>query len=141
MQEPISAYPAPFFAALPFISMGLPFSPMYMYPQLSPFLFYTPFVQMPASENIQEDRPPKPKPSCTFCMENEGSLTCLYYQRDVDGDPVTADPLSTLETLDTETQNDSDKIMITDENAPTVATAKNPGWFGKGYRKGMRRKR
>ena len=137
--EPLTAYPAPFFAALPFLSMGLPFPPMYMYPQLSPFLYY-PFIQVPPVISVT----PKPKPACSFCMENEGSLTCLYYQRDGD-DPVMMDALP-LET-ETEAENVASleqiqdaEAMVLDVNTP-ISTAKNPGWFGKGYRKGLRKKR
>lgn len=157
MQEPISAYPAPLFAALPFLSMGLPFPPLYIYPQLTPFLYYHhpfPVVQIPATTLVAQEedcrRPPKPKPACDFCMENEGSLTCLYYQqRDVDGDPVTTDLLPASEPAPdpSEIQDSSDQksppslLLVTDENAPAAPSAKNPGWFGKGYRKGMKRKR
>ncbi|XP_043479516.1 NAD-dependent protein deacetylase sirtuin-7 [Leptopilina heterotoma] len=139
LTEPMTAYPAPFFAALPFLSMGLPFPPMYMYPQLSPFLYY-PFIQMPTITTETA----KPKPACTFCMENEGSLTCLYYQRDGD-DPVTTDSLP--QETETEMENVSSLEQIQDSDALTldvntpVSTAKNPGWFGKGYRKGLKKKR
>lgn len=134
LADPLNGYPAPFFAALPFLSMGLPFPPMYMYPQLTP-LFYYPFVQVP--NGVAEKEPPKPKPACSFCMENEGSLACLYYQREGD-DPVVTEPLTNDES-DTSLEN-IQEIGTIDSSAPT-ATAKNPGWFGKGYRKGLRKKR
>ncbi|XP_023246598.1 NAD-dependent protein deacetylase sirtuin-7 isoform X2 [Copidosoma floridanum] len=140
-QEPVMGYPAPFFAALPFLSMGLPFPPMYMYPQLTP-IFYYPFLPMGPTNAItqdEEDCPPKPKPACDFCMENEGSLTCLYYQRNADVDDLTVDDLMAAESPNG-TENSENKV--TDENAPVaVIPAKNPGWFGKGYRKGIKRKR
>ncbi|XP_076242662.1 sirtuin 7 [Calliopsis andreniformis] len=119
--QTVSAYPAPFFAALPFLSMGLPFPPMYMCPQLTP-LFYYPFIQIP-DMNINM---PKPEPACTFCMENEGSLTCLYYQKETD--------TSTL------IGSEDTKTLVIHTDSPIVS-AKNPGWFGKGYRKGMKKKR
>ncbi|XP_012271957.1 NAD-dependent protein deacetylase sirtuin-7 [Orussus abietinus] len=136
ISEPMTAYPAPIFAALPFLSMGLPFPPMYMYPQLTPFLYY-PFVQVPAVAL----EPPKSEPACTFCMENEGSLTCLFYRRNGDDDLVMTDPLS----LENENDSNLEQIQDTetsslDSRAP-IASAKNPGWFGKGYRKGLRKKR
>ncbi|XP_012538340.2 NAD-dependent protein deacetylase sirtuin-7 isoform X2 [Monomorium pharaonis] len=121
-----TAYPAPFFAALPFLSMGLPFPPMYMYPQLTP-LFYYPFIQIP---NIPAEVP-KPKPACSFCMEHEGSLTCLYYQRDVE----CSTPIKTENE-----QKQEEGALVIHADTP-VASPKNPGWFGKGYRKGMKRKR
>ncbi|XP_058803907.1 NAD-dependent protein deacetylase sirtuin-7 isoform X2 [Phymastichus coffea] len=150
IQEPITAYPAPFFTALPFISMGLPFPPIYMYP-LTP-IFYYPFIQMPSNAIAKEDCPPKPKPACTFCMEYEGSLTCLYYQHNCDVDDNTdmtdsfpnSEPSDDNELQngnDSEIQDGNDKEMVTDENVPTIVAAKNPGWFGKGYRKGIKRKR
>lgn len=138
--ETMTAYPAPFFTALPFLSMGLPFPPMYMYPHLTPF-FYYPFIQVPP--HIES---PKPKPACTFCMENEGSLTCLFYQRDGD-DPVTTE---TSVTDNTEPEIDSNmepiqegegESLVLDPTTPIIPSVKNPGWFGKGYRKGMRKKR
>lgn len=136
-QEPIAAYPAPFFAALPFLSMGLPFPPLYVYPQLTPIFYYNPFIQIPSNDFVPDICPVKPKPACAFCMENEGSLTCLYYQRYIDVDDSVG---AELEVTDVDIQDDSDKIALIDENTAT-ATAKNPGWFGKGYRKGMKRKR
>ncbi|KOX67547.1 NAD-dependent protein deacetylase Sirt7 [Melipona quadrifasciata] len=123
--ESMSAYSAPFFTALPFLSMGLPFPPMYMCPQLTPF-FYYPFVQVP---NMTSDVP-KPKPTCTFCMENEGSLTCLYYQRDTDNSNLIATESKQIKET---------KTLVIHEDPPVAA--KNPGWFGKGYRKGMKKKR
>ncbi|CAK9803445.1 NAD-dependent protein deacetylase sirtuin-7 [Anthophora quadrimaculata] len=124
VSESISAYSAPFFTALPFLSMGLPFPPMYMCPQLTP-LFYYPFVQVP---NMTLDIP-KPNPTCTFCMENEGSLTCLYYQRDTENS-----------SLGTESKQIKDTKALVIHADPPLAP-KNPGWFGKGYRKGMKKKR
>ncbi|XP_047344040.1 NAD-dependent protein deacetylase sirtuin-7 isoform X2 [Vespa velutina] len=123
--DSVTAYSAPFFTALPFLSMGLPFPPMYMYPQLTP-LFYYPFIQIP---NVTTETP-KPKAACSFCMEHEGSLTCLYYQRDGD------DPVS----LETENEHIQEAEQLVIADAP-LASAKNPGWFGKGYRKGMKKKR
>ncbi|KAG7209672.1 hypothetical protein KM043_011318 [Ampulex compressa] len=122
--ETMTAYPAPFFAALPFLSMGLPFPPMYLYPQLTPFL-YCPFVQIP---NVEVEAP---KPACSFCMENEGSLTCLFYQRDGEC-PTLLEPES-VSPQETET-------LVLHVDTPIVSP-KNPGWFGKGYRKGMKKKR
>ena len=131
----LSSYQTPFFAALPFLSMGLPFPSMYMYPQLSP-LFYYPFVQLP--NGVAEDEPPKSKPACSFCMENEGSLTCLYYQRNGD-DPVVTESIVMDQDIDASLENIQESESL-DSIAP-IATAKNPGWFGKGYRKGLRKKR
>ncbi|XP_018377854.1 PREDICTED: NAD-dependent protein deacetylase sirtuin-7 isoform X2 [Trachymyrmex cornetzi] len=122
-----TAYPAPFFTALPFLSMGLPFPPMYMYPQLTP-LFYYPFIQIP---NIPVETP-KPKPACSFCMEHEGSLTCLYYQRD-------GDCPEPIKVKNEQKQEEGDSLVIRADTS--IASPKNPGWFGKGYRKGMKRKR
>lgn len=136
-QEPIAAYPAPFFAALPFLSMGLPFPPLYVYPQLTPIFYYNPFIQIPSNDFEPEICPVKPKAACNFCMEIEGSLTCLYYQRDIDIDDSLG---AEVESTETDIQDDAEKIALIDENAGT-ATAKNPGWFGKGYRKGMKKKR
>ncbi|XP_032669279.1 NAD-dependent protein deacetylase sirtuin-7 isoform X2 [Odontomachus brunneus] len=121
-----TAYPAPFFTALPFLSMGLPFPPMYMYPQLTP-VFYYPFIQIPNTPT----EAPKPKPACSFCMEHEGSLSCLYYQRD--GDCCVPN-----KTENEQKQQEGALVIHTD--AP-VASPKNPGWFGKGCRKGMKKKR
>lgn len=121
-----TAYPAPFFAALPFLSMGLPFPPMYMYPQLTP-VFYYPFIQVP---NAPAEAP-KPKPACLFCMEHEGSLSCLYYQRD--GDCCAPNKTESE-------QKQEDGTLVIHADAP-IASPKNPGWFGKGYRKGMKKKR
>lgn len=136
-QEPIIGYPAPFFAALPFLSMGLPFPPMYMYPQLTP-IFYYPYLQLGTTntntpneeeeKKEKEDCLPKPKPACEYCMENEGSLVCLYYQRNADTDIISES------FVEAEPLNDT-------EDSENKVTAKNPGWFGKGYRKGMKRKR
>lgn len=123
----MTAYPAPFFTALPFLSMGLPFPPMYMYPQLTP-LFYYPFIQLP-NTTVEA---PKPKPACLFCMENEGSLTCLYYQRDGDSHASTK--------TGNEQKPEEEGTLIIDTDTSMVCP-KNPGWFGKGYRKGMKRKR
>ncbi|XP_017887506.1 NAD-dependent protein deacetylase sirtuin-7 [Ceratina calcarata] len=123
--EPLAAYSAPFFTALPFLSMGLPFPPMYMCPQLTP-LFYYPFMQV---ANLTSETP-KPKPACTFCMENEGSLTCLYYEQDIDN--------STLLGSETEQIKDTNALVI---HTDPPLTRKNPGWFGKGYRKGMKKRR
>ncbi|KAM0734667.1 NAD-dependent protein deacetylase Sirt7 [Formica fusca] len=122
-----TAYPAPFFAALPFLSMGLPFPPMYMYPQLTP-LFYYPFIQVPNAP-IEA---PKPKPACSFCMEYEGSLSCLYYQRDGD---------CPAPTKTENEQKQEEGTLVIRADTPSIASPKNPGWFGKGYRKGMKRKR
>lgn len=119
--DTMSAYPASFFAALPFLSMGLPFPPMYMYPHLTPF-FYYPFLQL----NDLPKEPPKPKAACYFCMETEGSLTCLYYQRDAGEGTATV----------IEVENEH----VTDTTS-SITLPKNPGWFGKGYRKGLKRKR
>ncbi|XP_015511399.1 NAD-dependent protein deacetylase sirtuin-7 [Neodiprion lecontei] len=137
--EPMTAYPAPYFTALPFLSMGLPFPPMYMYPHLTPF-FYYPFIQVPPLM-IES---PKPKPACSFCMENEGSLTCLFYPRDGD-DPVSTD-LSATDNTESEIDSNPEPIqenesLVLDPTTPIIQSAKNPGWFGKGYRKGMRKKR
>lgn len=154
LQEPIAAYPAPFFAALPFLSMGLPFPPMYVYPQLSPFIYYQPFVQMPtaavpANNSLVPDdsnRPaPKPKPACGFCMEHEASLSCLYYEHDplaTDDAAAAGDAVELPADVVALPEIDKEE-PVQDENTPAsaVATAKNPGWFGKGYRKGMKRKR
>lgn len=131
-----TAYPAPFFAALPFLSMGLPFPPMYMYPQLTP-LFYYPFIQLPNAP-IET---PKPKPACLFCMEHEGSLSCLYYQRNGDC-PTAAATTAVTVTSPTKTENEEkqEPPLVIRADAST-ASPKNPGWFGKGYRKGMKRKR
>lgn len=125
-----STYLAPFFTALPFLSMGLPFPPMYMYPQLTP-LFYYPFIQIPASVPVET---PKPKPACSFCMEHEGSLTCLYYQRDGDC------PASAKASEENEQKKEEESTLLIHTDAP-ITSPKNPGWFGKGYRKGMKRKR
>lgn len=122
-----AAYPAPFFAALPFLSMGLPFPPMYMYPQLTP-VFYYPFIQVPSTPT----EVPKPKPACSFCMEHEGSLSCLYYQRD--GDYFAPNK------TENEQKQEKTGALVIHADAP-VASPKNPGWFGKGYRKGMKKKR
>lgn len=129
----LSNYQAPIFAALPFLSMGLPFPPMLMYSHLAP-LFYYPFVQVPDGANEKE--PSNLKPACTFCMENEGSLACLYYQRNGD-DPVSTEALGTDHESDTSLEN----IQETLDSSTPIPTAKNPGWFGKGYRKGLRKKR
>ncbi|XP_014222872.1 NAD-dependent protein deacetylase sirtuin-7 [Trichogramma pretiosum] len=153
LQEPVSGYSAPYFTALPFISMGLPFPPMFIYPQLSPLIYYQPFVHFPTqsleinkneSENEvetdqvteikQEIYQPEPEAACSFCMEHEGSLTCLYYQQYDDDSPINQP--SQLDDLDK-----SEKMINEDENTPSPAAVKNPGWFGKGYRKGMKRKR
>lgn len=77
-------------------------------------------------------------------MDYEGSLTCLYYQHncDVDDNPDVTDTLVNSEPSDdSEIQDGNDKEPVTDENVPTIVAAKNPGWFGKGYRKGIKRKR
>ncbi|KAJ8683269.1 hypothetical protein QAD02_019061 [Eretmocerus hayati] len=127
--EPITAYPAPFFTALPFLSMGLPFPPLLVYPQLTPIFYFAPILPVPTDAiEAKEDCSIKPKPACTFCMDHEGSLTCLYYQRCTES---TSDSTAVSEVQD----------KVTDENLPGLVTAKNPGWFGKGYRKGMKRKR
>lgn len=119
--------------------MGLPFPPLYVYPQLTPIFYYNPFIQIPANDFVPEVSPIKPKAACDFCMENEGSLNCLYYQRDMDaGDSLGTQVEAT--DADMHDQDDPDKNALNDENAAT-ATAKNPGWFGKGYRKGIKRKR
>lgn len=119
LTEPLAAYPAPFFTALPFLSMGLPFPHLYMYP--TP-LWYYPVLQMTLN-----GEPQKPKPACEFCMAQECSMTCLYYQKDGGGGGGEM----------VETEND-EKMQDLDSTTPA---AKNPGWFGKGYRKGLKRKR
>lgn len=142
INDALTAYTAPFFTALPFLSMGLPFPPMFLYPQLTSLLYY-PLIQQAAllkeQNNINKnDNINKQIPSCKFCMENEDSLTCLYYQRDGD-DPVITD----IETITTETDHENivEDITDNDDTITPIATAKNPGWFGKGYRKGFRKKR
>lgn len=131
--EQLNGYTAPFFAALPFLSMGLPFPPMFLYPQLTPLLYY-PFIQStPIKVELNEQ---EPKPACIFCMDNEGSPTCLFYHRNGD-DPVSTDVITT----DNENESNIEQITETDDATIPTATAKNPGWFGKGYRKGFRKKR
>ncbi|KAK0098076.1 hypothetical protein PV326_011375 [Microctonus aethiopoides] len=135
LTEQLAAYSAPFFTALPFLSMGLPFPPMFLYPQLTPLLYYPLIQPVPIKEEAIEE--PKPKPACTFCMENEASPTCLFYQRNIDN-PVITD---VSVTVDNENENNIEQITESEDTAMPIATAKNPGWFGKGYRKGIRKKR
>ncbi|KAG8042119.1 hypothetical protein G9C98_000110, partial [Cotesia typhae] len=135
LAEQLTAYSAPFFAALPFLSMGLPPYPsMFFYPPVASLL-YCPVIQSPA---LKQDRikEPDPKPACGFCMENEGSPVCLFYQLDADQ----TDQASEVAVMDAENESNIEPTETEDASAPT-ATAKNPGWFGKGYRKGFRKKR
>ncbi|CAD6221195.1 GSCOCG00005083001-RA-CDS [Cotesia congregata] len=142
LAEQLTAYSAPFFTALPFLSMGLPFPPMFFYPQMTPLLYY-PLIQSPA---IKQDRSlikePDPKPACGFCMENEGSPVCLYYQLDADQTDQASEVVGIEAGIEAENEGNIEATEVEDETASTpTATAKNPGWFGKGYRKGFRKKR
>ncbi|XP_034936270.1 NAD-dependent protein deacetylase sirtuin-7 [Chelonus insularis] len=134
LADHLNAYSAPFFTALPFLSMGLPFPPMFFYPQFTPLLYYQFMQNSSTKQEIIEES--KPKPTCTFCMDNEGSPTCLYYHLD-DDDRV----LNEVTLGENEHESSIEQITESEDTSTPTSTAKNPGWFGKGYRKGFRKKR
>lgn len=134
LAEPMTAYPAPFFTALPFLSMGLPFPPMFVYPQLAP-LFYFPLIQAPAAHILES---PKPTPACSYCMDSEDSLVCLYYHAK---DGNSSSEITDDEKYDgTMLEQNAENETSSGDN-PADKIAKNPGWFGKGFRKGLKKKR
>ncbi|XP_015123602.1 NAD-dependent protein deacetylase sirtuin-7 [Diachasma alloeum] len=139
MSEPLSAYSAPFFTALPFLSMGLPFPPMFFYPQLTSLLYY-PLLQVPPIKQ-EEIIQPKATPACKFCMENEQSQNCLFYQTNGEDSLVMDQPVDTVEPTIIDNDNENNIEVVTESEDASRATAKNPGWFGKGYRKGFKKKR
>lgn len=75
----------------------------------------------------------KPKVECNYCYDTYSSTICLFY---VKREPKVPDEGRPCYCCDSD-----DDVSESQQDTDNKKTPSNPGWFGKGYRKRMKKKR
>lgn len=79
---------------------------------------------------------PKDPPECEFCYQHYSAMYCLFYKRRDTKLPPSGPVCYCCDSEEESTEPEQQPSDLAGDRRPV-----NPGWFGKGYRKKLKKKR